>query len=103
MSDCGYYEVDEQYYRTLRFKKPNEFVMFELKLIPFSERLKLNFKFGSPVYQTYELEIDALKSFPDTLTIDNVLYTDVYNRIDTYLNTMIYYSKSKGLFKIRDN
>lgn len=100
--DCGDYEVDQQEYRIIRFLKENQFGFFELKLTPYYEQLKLNFKFGSPVYQTYELEINSLKSITDTLTIDNILYTDVYNRIDTSSNTMIYYSKSKGLLKIRD-
>lgn len=101
--DCGHYEVDQQEYRIIRFLKENQFGFYELQLTPYYEQLKLNFRFGSPVYQTYELEINSINSIPDTLTIDNVLYTDVYNRIDTSLNTMIYYSKSKGLLKIRDN
>lgn len=102
LPDCGYYEVDEQYYKTLRFKEFNEFGMFELKLTPFSERLKLNFKLGSPVYQTYELNIDSRTSVSDTLTLNNILYTDVYTRIDSANRLEIYYSKSKGLLKILD-
>ncbi len=103
MPDCGDYEVDEQQYRIIRFLKENQFGFYELKLTPKSYDFKLNFRFGSPVYQTFEMNINTLESIPDTLTIDNILYTDVFSRIDTSSNTMIYYSKSKGLLKIRDN
>lgn len=100
--DCGEYFVDEQQHRVLRFLNETEFGMFEIKLTPEAYNLHLNFKFGSPVNQTYEMSIDALTAVPDTFTVNNKLYIDVFSRIDSANRIEIYYSKSKGLLKILD-
>lgn len=100
MPDCGDFEVDEQAYRVLRFLNENQLGFIEIKLTSIFDQIKLSFNFGSPVFENYEHNINSNIAITDTLTHDNVLYSDVYSRIDTSLNTMIYYSKSKGLLKI---
>lgn len=98
--DCGEYFFDEQQHRVQRFLNETAFGMFEIKLTPEAYNLQMNFKFGSPVNQTFEMNIDALTAVPDTFTLNNKLYIDVFSRIDTTNRLEVYYSRSKGLLII---
>ncbi len=100
--ECEGCFFDVQQHRVQRFLKETEFGMFEIKLTPEAYNLHLNFKFSSPVNKSYQMNINTLTVVPDTFTLNNKLYIDVFNRIDTRNNLEIYYSKSKGLLKIRD-
>lgn len=100
--DCEGYFFDVQQHRVQRFLNETQFGMFEIKLTPEAYNLLLNFKFSSPINKSYQMNINTLTVVPDTFTLNNKLYIDVFNRTDTRNNLEIYYSKSKGLLKIRD-